>query len=70
MKKVINDTYPEIREVIAKNGLRYYEIAAEMCVANCTLMRWLKSGEMTEGRRKRVEIAIKELIAKQKVETV
>lgn len=51
----------EIREKIEKNRLHYYEVAAELGIADSTLCVWLRK-EMDEAKKREVNEAIERLM--------
>lgn len=49
----------EIRQAIAQNRLRYYEVASACGISPCTLSVWLRN-ELLPERRERILKAINE----------
>lgn len=54
----------EIRDLIKKNRLFCYEVAAKIGVSEFTFARWLRK-ELDEDKKARTLIAIKELTGKE-----
>lgn len=50
----------DIKDKIKQSNLYQYQIADQMGIAETTLVRWLRY-ELTEEKRKMIEIAINEL---------
>lgn len=50
----------KIRQAIENQGLKYWEVAAEIGINRCTLTEWLRQ-ELTGDRLARVENAINQL---------
>lgn len=51
----------ELRQYMAINGVRQWEVAAHMGVHESVLSRWMRV-PLSDGRKVRVESAVKELV--------
>lgn len=53
----MNASNTEIRQLLDKKRIKYYELAAALKINPCTLSHWLQT-ELTEERKKKILKAI------------